>query len=250
MVASRFADPTTTSRQARVRREVVTGFTRERYDAAEYVTVESLAHAVDGTPIERMDGFDAAFRHFIDGPDAFRQTYDVSGPVNRSTGVTFGRHTTQFQTYQQTHRKLLVTPEEEEAIESMAMSMYQSQAVCSLLDRGYRDLCIRGPVYGTPCQAMPWWFRERSQTVVELLTVDPENFYVCEFACHQAMRLAFTRALVREVLEVQPQVFVICVARRHPWAATVIHVDSDVLFSAEQTIVGGLNKYRKLTQQK
>ena len=100
----------------------------------------------------------ALHTYVLEGEAAFDLQYAVGGPINPSTGRSYGTETKKFAEWAESMRPRQVLGETDyQVIRDMSDAIYHHSGACELLSSGEPEMTATGSVAGLPCQSRIDW---------------------------------------------------------------------------------------------
>lgn len=188
----------------------------------------------------------AAHKLILEGQDAFNAEYAVAdGPVNPSTGKTYGADTQKFKQWAANYDCEVINTADYGLIVKMAYSVKENAEAQLLLSKGVAEGVARCELEGVPCQIRMDWFNPECGIVDLKTTADIEFFESDCRRLNYIYQLAFYRSVLRKVTGKTYPVHILAVEKVEPFTSGVWLLTEEVLDLAEVANTAALKKLRE-----
>ncbi|MCY2928199.1 MAG: PD-(D/E)XK nuclease-like domain-containing protein [Planctomycetota bacterium] len=185
----------------------------------------------------------------LEGRDPFSRRYAVGGPINPKTGKPFGSNTNAFAEWAAAQGRPVLTPEQAQLIENMAVGVAMSDRAVDLIVDGVAEGVVRADYGGVPCQIRIDWLNPH-RGIVDLKTCDDLTYFESDARRYgYAYQMAFYRAVLAEVIQESVPVHFIAIEKKEPFRCGVWRVSEDTLAQCARenaAAIGRLKECRRL----
>lgn len=174
----------------------------------------------------------AAHSLILEGREVYESEFAIGGPINPSTGKSFGPTSKKFQEWAATQEKTVLPADKADLIEQMLQAVERSELARDLLQTGEAECVIRTNYCSTPCQIRIDWFNP-NYGLVDLKTCDDLEFFphdAKKYKYHNQM--AFYQAVLKEVTGEYFPVYFIAVEKKEPLRCGVWQILQETLDNA------------------
>jgi len=176
----------------------------------------------------------AAHALILEGMDRFEARYATGGPINPSTGHTYGPRTKAYAEWAASVGKEVLTDEEAALIAQMNAGVGANTLASDILAEGIPEGVVRIEYCGLPCQARIDWLSP-THGIVELKTCDDLTWFESDARRFgYAHQLAFYQALVTQAQDEKLPVHLIAVEKKEPFRCGIWRMGENVLAVARQ----------------
>lgn len=178
----------------------------------------------------------------LEGRDAYETQFAFGGPVNSKTGRPYGSGTKAFAEWAAAQGKPVITAEQAELIERMAVGVSMNGTAVELLLYGRAEGVVRTDYCGTPCQIRIDWTHPHRGAVDLKTTADLtwfENDARRRRYHHQA---AFYQAVLAEVVGRRVPFYFVAVEKTEPFRCGVWCVSDNTLAIARRENEAGIER--------
>lgn len=177
----------------------------------------------------------AAHTVILEGPEAFRCSFAVGGPINPKTGSPYGASTKAWAEWAVAQGgKEVLTKEQYKLVMSMAAGVASHEFAQELLSGGIAEGVVRTEYCGKQCQIRLDWLNPHAG-IVDLKTCDDLQWFEADAKRYSYIhQVAFYRAVLAQVIGVAMPVFFIAVEKKEPFRCGVWQVADDSLASAQR----------------
>ncbi|NLF33253.1 MAG: hypothetical protein GX591_20500 [Planctomycetes bacterium] len=173
----------------------------------------------------------AAHCRILEGRDVYEASYALGGPINPSTGRSFGSNTKAFREWAEATGRPVLSHEQVELIENMVSGVMMNAEAARLLRRGRAEGVVRATYCDTPCQIRIDWTHPR-RGIVDLKTCDDLTWFEADAKRYgYANQVAFYQSVLAEVTGRHVPVHIIAIEKREPFRCGVWRVSDDTLTS-------------------
>lgn len=192
----------------------------------------------------------AAHVRILEGHEAYAAAFALGGPINPKTNKPFGANTKAFSDWAEAQGKQVLSHEQVELVEQMAVGVSMNSAAVDLLLYGCAEGVIRTEYCGVPCQSRLDWLHPHCG-IVDLKTCDDLTWFEADarrFGYHRQM--AFYRAVLAQVLNgLLVPVHIIAVEKKEPFRCGVWRVSDDTLAIAQRENEAAIRRLLTCRQQ-
>ena len=171
----------------------------------------------------------------LEGRDVYQRQFAVGGPINPKTGKPYGSNTNAYAEWAAVQGKPVLTAEQTQLIESMAVGVAMNDHAVDLICNGQAEGVARATYEGVPCQIRLDWFNP-APDIVDLKTCDDLTYFEADARRYgYAYQMAFYRSVLALVTggELVPA-HIIAVEKKEPFRCGVWRVTDDTLAIAKQ----------------
>lgn len=167
----------------------------------------------------------------LEGRDKFDRIFAVGGPINPTTGKRFGSTTKAFAEWAVAQGRPVLTIEQAELIENLAIGVSMNDAAVELICEGAAEGVVRAEYAGEPCQIRIDWLNPH-RGIVDLKTCDDLDYFLADGRRYgYAYQMAFYRSVLAVATSQIVPVNFVAVEKKEPFRAGVFPVSADLLDS-------------------
>ncbi len=185
----------------------------------------------------------------LEGKDEYASRFAVGGPINPKTGKPFGSNTNAFADWAAAQGKPVLTSEQAQLIENMAVSVAMNEQAIDLIVDGVAEGVVRADYCRTPCQIRIDWLNP-NRGIVDLKTCDDLTWFEADARRYgYAHQLAFYQAVLGHFIEQLVPCYFIAIEKREPYRAGTWRLDDDLLANCRrenEAAIERLKECRKL----
>lgn len=165
----------------------------------------------------------------LEGRDRYQQMFAVGGPINPKTGKPYGANTNAFAEWAAAQGKPVLTAEQAQLIENMAIGVAMNEQAVDLIVDGEAEGVVRAEYCGLPCQIRIDWLNPH-RGIVDLKTCDDLTWYEADARRYgYAYQMAFYRSILQQITGLLVPVHFIAIEKKEPFRAGVWLISQDTL---------------------
>jgi hypothetical protein len=165
----------------------------------------------------------------LEGREKYQQQFAVGGPINPKTGKPYGANTNAFADWAAAQGKPVLTAEQAQLIENMAVGVAMNERAVDLIVDGVAEGVIRGEMNGVRCQIRIDWLNPH-RGIVDLKTCDDLTWFEADARRYgYAHQMAFYRSVLHRATDLLVPVHFIAIEKKEPFRAGVWLVSEDTL---------------------
>lgn len=170
--------------------------------------------------------------YVLEGEDRFNDSYDIGGPINKTTGKTYGYNTKAYAAWRLENGKDAVSDSDYEVIRTIADSVLNHTMADKLLSHGWPESVIRHEYCGVPCQIRIDWFNPELG-LVDFKSSDDIDFFASDFdRYYYKNQMAFYQSVFNARFGFYPEVWMIAAEKKEPFRTGVWKISEGVLSEA------------------
>jgi len=123
----------------------------------------------------------------LEGRDRYQQMFAVGGPINPKTAKPYGANTNAFTEWAAAQGKPVLTAEQAQLIENMAVGVAMNEQAVDLIVDGEAEGVVRAEYCNLPCQIRIDWLNPH-RGIVDLKTCDDLTWFEADAWCRWAGR--------------------------------------------------------------
>ncbi len=176
----------------------------------------------------------AAHTLTLEGRQVYNNEYAVGGPINPSTGKSYGATSKKFQDWAAAQNKDILSDAQAALVEELAAAVHKHEEASQLIATGVPEGVARAELCGVPCQIRIDWLNPENG-IVDLKTCDDLDWFEADARRYgYAHQLAFYRSVLHAATDCTVPVYIIAVEKKAPYRVGVWHLTEQVLDSAER----------------
>ena len=171
----------------------------------------------------------AAHVRILEGRDRYNEQFAIGGPINPKTGKPYGANTNAFADWAAAQGKPVLTAEQAQLIESMAVGVATNEPAVDLIIDGVAEGVVREEINDVRCQIRIDWLNPH-RGIVDLKTCDDLTWFEADARRYgYAHQLAFYRSVLRQATDMLAPVHFIAIEKKEPFRAGVWLVCEETL---------------------
>ncbi len=171
----------------------------------------------------------------LEGREAYNREYATGGPINPSTGKTYGLTSQKYREWAEKQDKAILTPDQAHMVERLYEAVRSHEIASRLLANGQGEGVVRTEYCGVPCQSRIDFFSPE-HGLIDLKTCDNLTWFEADARRYgYAYQLAFYRAVLALHLN-NPgiSVHIVAVEKQEPFRCGVWKLTGDCLDCARR----------------
>ena len=174
----------------------------------------------------------AAHVRILEGRDIYEQQFALGGPINPTTGKSYGSLTKKFAEWKAQQGKPVLTFDQMDLIEEMARGVAVNDHAVDLIAYGVAEGVVRVDYCGIPCQIRIDWLNPH-HGIVDFKTCDDLTWFEADARRYRyPNQMAFYQAVLKEAIGEYAPVHLIAVEKKEPFRCGIWRVSDDCLAAA------------------